>query len=158
MLGLKTILHPTDFSNQADHAFELAWCLARDHGACLVLLHVVPPPVCHAEELARRPPDGYCEQMWHELIRLQPADSSVHVERILEEGDVAEIILRVARETKADMIVMGTHGRTRLARLLMGSVAEQVLRQAACPVLALKTPIREQSAASTAEQNATCTG
>jgi len=56
------------------------------------------------------------------------------------EGDVATEILRLAQETGSDLIVMGTHGRTGLARLLMGSVAEQVVRKAPCPVLTVKTP------------------
>jgi nucleotide-binding universal stress UspA family protein len=62
------------------------------------------------------------------------------VERRLEEGLAVTEVLRVAQEVNADLIVMGTHGRTGLARLLMGSVAEQVLRKALCPVLTVKTP------------------
>src|SRR5439155_22269948 len=64
----------------------------------------------------------------------------VLAERRLEEGDEAAQILRVADEAHANLIVMGTHGRTGLSRLLMGSVAEQVLRKATCPVLTVKTP------------------
>jgi nucleotide-binding universal stress UspA family protein len=58
----------------------------------------------------------------------------------LAEGDPAAEIIRAAQETGAELIVMGTHGRTGLQRLLMGSVAEQVLRKASCPVLTVKAP------------------
>jgi universal stress protein A len=62
------------------------------------------------------------------------------------EGDPAEMILRVAEEVHADLIVMGTHGRTGLSRLLMGSVAEQVVRRAPCPVLTMKAPFPAEQA------------
>jgi nucleotide-binding universal stress UspA family protein len=63
------------------------------------------------------------------------------VEHQLAEGDTAREILEVAREHGAGLIVMGTHGRTGLGRLLLGSVAEQVLRQSSCPVLTVKFPV-----------------
>jgi nucleotide-binding universal stress UspA family protein len=65
------------------------------------------------------------------------------VERHVRDGDPSEEILAVARETRSDLIVMGTHGRTGVGRLLMGSVAEQVMRRATCPVLTVKTPVPE---------------
>src|SRR5207247_9050465 len=60
---------------------------------------------------------------------------------ILLEGDAAKEIVELARDSQCDLIVMGTHGRTGLGRLLMGSVAEQVMRRAPCPVLTIKAPI-----------------
>jgi universal stress protein A len=65
---------------------------------------------------------------------------SVNISREVRQGQSAEEIVRLATERKADLIVMGTHGRTGLARLLAGSVAESVLRTAPCPVLAVRTP------------------
>jgi nucleotide-binding universal stress UspA family protein len=65
------------------------------------------------------------------------------VERRLVIGDPALEILDEAQESKVDLIVMGTHGRSGLGRLLMGSVAESVVRKAACPVLTVKAPIAE---------------
>ena len=62
----------------------------------------------------------------------------MNIERVLREGNPAEEIVRLAGERGCDLIVMGTHGRRRLGRLLMGSVAEQVLRRAPCPVLTVK--------------------
>ena len=69
------------------------------------------------------------------------------LEHRLEEGDPATMILNVAQETGAGLIVMGTHGRTGLERLLMGSVAEQVMRKAPCPVLTMRGTPATSSAA-----------
>jgi nucleotide-binding universal stress UspA family protein len=71
----------------------------------------------------------------------------------VEEGDAAKGIVNAAQATQCDLIVMGTHGRTGLSRLLMGSVAEKVLRSAPCPVLTVKVPLPEEPASSVAEQN-----
>jgi nucleotide-binding universal stress UspA family protein len=141
MLPIRTILHPTDFSAGSEHAFYLACSLARTHGGRLIVVHVVPPPVAHGEIVARRQYPDYYEQLKGELNRLEPLDRSIHVERRLEDGDPATVILRIARETPCDLIVMGTQGRTGLARVLMGSVAEQVVRRAPCPVLTIRTPL-----------------
>jgi nucleotide-binding universal stress UspA family protein len=133
MLSIHTILHPTDFSARSGYALQLALSLARDHGARLVVLHVMPVPLVQEKRL-------YREEMAGELNRLGAPDAQVRMEHRLEEGDAITQILRVARETGCDLIVMGTHGRTGLGRLLMGSVAEQVVRQASCPVLTVRAP------------------
>jgi nucleotide-binding universal stress UspA family protein len=78
--------------------------------------------------------------MWEWLGKIQSPDPKVHVEHRLAEGEPDETILRVARESNCDLIVMGTHGRTGLRRALMGSVAEQVVRLATCPVLTVNSP------------------
>ena len=148
MAKIQTILHPTDFSEPAEYAFKLACSLARDHGAQLLTLHVIPPPLTHGEALARAAPDSYRHQLWRELQRIAPPDAVVKVDRLLEEGHPARVIVQTASEKGCDLIVMGTHGRTGLRRLLMGSVAEQVLRKAACSVLTVKTPLREGAPAS----------
>ena len=140
MLPMKTILHPTDFSQHSQNSFALAWSLARDHGARLILLQVNPPPLTYDEAMARREPGGYEDHLWRMLEAMRPLDPGVRLEPRLEDGDVPAQIVEVAQETGADLIVMGTHGRTGLGRLLLGSVAEQVLRSAPCPVLTLKAP------------------
>jgi nucleotide-binding universal stress UspA family protein len=145
MIKLQTILHPTDFSERSGHAFRLACSLARDHGARLVVLHVVPPPIAYGEVLARNQSDNFYDEMWEDLRRIQPDNPQLKVDHYLEEGHADEVIVRLARELPADLIVMGTHGRTGLGRLLVGSVAEQVMRHAPCPVLTLKTPLPEGS-------------
>jgi nucleotide-binding universal stress UspA family protein len=148
MLSIQTILHPTDFSARSEYAFRLACALARDHGARLIVLHVVPPPqsVGYDEMPITSPlsPD-YKKELEDKLRRFMAVDPNLRVAGRLEEGFPADEILRTAQETKADLIVMGTHGRTGLGRLLMGSVAEQVMRKAACPVLTVKTPVAESN-------------
>src|SRR5438874_1488196 len=141
MLPIHTILHPTDFSERSAFAFRLACALARDYDARLVLVHVaVVPVVLYGEGVVPAQPEDYQEGLMRELHRLQPPDPSLRVEHLLKEGDPVTEILGVAREINADLIVMGTHGRTGLERLLMGSVAERVVRRAACPVLTVRTP------------------
>jgi nucleotide-binding universal stress UspA family protein len=139
-LPLRTILHATDFSELSDQAFQFACSLARDRGACLVVLHVYPPPIAHGEVVARRQPNGFHKELWQKLQKYQVAGSALPVIHRLEEGKPGAVILTTARELNCDLIVMGTHGRTGLQRLLMGSVAEQVVREAPCPVLVVKNP------------------
>ena len=151
MSKIRTILHPTDFSERSESAFHLASSLARDHGAQLIVLHVIPPPVSHGEVVARQQPNGYREQMCDWLYRLQAPASGVDIDHRLTDGEPYAEILRVAEDDSCDLIVMGTHGRTGLGRLLMGSVAEQVLRRASCPVLTVKTPFAEPVSAPEAQ-------
>jgi nucleotide-binding universal stress UspA family protein len=139
-MEIHTILHPTDFSAPAEHAFQVACSLARDHGARLLVLHVIPPPQTHGEVLARAAPDSYRDQLWRDLVRMKPPDPTLKVEHLIEEGHPAKVIVQAAKENCCDLLVMGTHGRSGLPRLLMGSVAEEVLREAACPVLTVRAP------------------
>ena len=159
MFAFKTILHPTDFSAPSEYAFRLAASLARDHGAHLVILHVVPPPLGLGPEMAAPPipPGVYQEQFWEEFRRLTASDPrlrEVFLQTEVVEGEPSREILRVAREHGCDLIVMGTHGRTGLARLLMGSVAEAVLRRAPCPVLTVKGTPPVPAGAAVAEEGA----
>jgi nucleotide-binding universal stress UspA family protein len=146
MLNLRNILHPTDFSELSQHAFTLACSLARDHGAKIIVLHVYPPPVNYGEIIARQQPEPYEDVLRHNLEEIRCLDGSIEVEHHLVEGEPAKEIVRLATEMDCDMIVMGTHGRTGLGRLFMGSTAEAVVRHAPCPVLTLKTPLSEEAA------------
>jgi nucleotide-binding universal stress UspA family protein len=138
---LKTILHPTDFSEDSEAAFRLARGLARDHHARLVLLHVTVLP-----DLAYRgygapgttlQEGEYLADVREELEKLDPGPD-VTTERRLREGETSDEILRAAADSGADLIVMGTHGRSGLRHLLLGSVADKVVRQAHCPVLTVR--------------------
>src|SRR5262249_46945161 len=129
-VGARLILHPTDFSERSEFAFRIACALAREHGARLILLHVAPPPVLAGGGGSESRAEDYPERLREELHQLGVPDPSVNVEYRLEEGEPIGGILAVAEETGADLIVMGTHGRTGLGWLLMGSVAEQVVRKA----------------------------
>ena len=142
----ETILHPTDFSAHSQLALELACSLAREQTARLVLLHVaVPPVVIYNEqgELLPRPKD-YRSAAEDQLFKLQIPDTNIRTEYRIEEGEATAAIIRVANEVKADLIVMGTQGRTGLDRLLIGSVARSVMRKAHCPVLTVKVPQRQE--------------
>lgn len=142
MQPIPVILHPTDFSESSMAAFEMACSLARSHGSRVVVVHVVPPPPMppHAPVLTTPPSSEYREHLYKELVKIQPKKGGVAIDYQLLDGDPAERILEMARSLPADLIVMGTHGRTGLERLVVGSVAEHVLRHASCPVLTVKTP------------------
>jgi nucleotide-binding universal stress UspA family protein len=144
VLRFQTILHPTDFSERSQYAFRLACSLARDHDARLIFLHVWSPPlvpIAAAGPAPVRPEDFSPAPLEEQLRQLKVPDRNIRVEHRLKQGDAASEIVRVAEETQCDLIVLGTHGRTGLKRLVMGSVAEQVLRNASCPVLAVKAPL-----------------
>lgn len=155
MLAIRTILFTTDFSPLAYHAFEVACALAHDYKARLVLLHVHEPPVPMGELVLTEPP-GYRETLLRDLQALKPAQP-IATEYRLEEGAVAEGILRVADETKCDVIVLGTHGRSGLGRILMGSVAESVLREAKCLVLTVKATAKAPASADSGGKGASKT-
>jgi nucleotide-binding universal stress UspA family protein len=141
MLPIRTILHPTDFSERSGYAFRLACALARDCGARLLVLHVMPPPLmAYGGGPFPAEPERYEEHLREKLHQLRPAGPEVAVEHLMAQGEAAEEILRIASDMSCDLIVMGTHGRTGMGRLLMGSVAEWVLRAAPCPVLTVRLP------------------
>jgi nucleotide-binding universal stress UspA family protein len=142
----RRILHPTDFSAASRPAFARALALARSNRASLTLAHVIaafPPAVS----------EGYVSpRTWDDLERQLRSQSQrdldklvnrarkarVRVTTLLLEGTPAERIVRAARTRRADLIVMGTHGRSGLARLFLVSVAERVVAAAPCPVLTIR--------------------
>jgi universal stress protein A len=140
MSPVRTILHPTDFSDRAREAFRVACDFARDYDAELVVLHAVPLPIIYDEGILI---DDFCEtreRVRQPLESLRPDDPAVRVRHEVAQGDAAEEIVRTAQEIGCDLIVLGTQGRTGLERLLLGSVAEAVLRTAPCPVLTVRAP------------------
>ncbi len=144
MSAIQTILHPTDFSENSRPAFETACALARDYQATLLVLHVMMPSVSPLTTEPLPDPSRPAESQGStaEFPWPQPSDSLVRIQHRLAEGDAAEEILRLIEPLHCDMVVMGTHGKSGLGRLLTGSVAEEVLRKAPCPVLVVKTPLR----------------
>lgn len=136
------ILVPIDFSPYSDAALALATSLARDGGGTLVLAHVEVIPISAAGgEYLYAIPEPPTEELLDKLSHVTPPDSHVAFERRLLAGDPADAIIRLAESENIDLIVMGTHGRRGLSRLLMGSVAEAVVRAAPCPVLTVKQPV-----------------
>ena len=146
MIELKKILVATDFSEHSRTALQYGAALAEAFGAEVVLCHVV----AKADILSQLPPggDGYYfppnfaevqEQQAREESQRWMADAGVSNGRVItRNGSPFVEIVRLAREEDADPIVVGTHGRGAVAHMLLGSVAEKVVRKAPCPVLTVR--------------------
>jgi nucleotide-binding universal stress UspA family protein len=154
-LTVARILVPTDFSETADAALEYAKALAGQLGASLHLLHVFSNPydvAAYAPEVYAPMPPAMRERALEEareclLTRLTPAEERrFGGTRAVVTGLTAPQIVTYANEQAIDLIVMGTHGRRGVAHLLLGSVAEHVVRTAACPVLTVRDPGTRQRA------------
>jgi nucleotide-binding universal stress UspA family protein len=144
MKRARNLLYATDFSRASRPAFAKALELAKQDRARLVLLHVLMPP---SPFLGEELPASYVElqvrarrevERQLALLVAQAKKAGVRVEAQLTEGVPSEAILRAARRQRADLIVIGTHGRTGLGRVFMGSVAERVLQRATVPVLTVR--------------------
>lgn len=138
-LPLRLVLHPTDFSETSDAALRVARSLAQEQNAPLLILHVIAtesvpiqvPPMPIDRESIRT-------ALQERRTCALDQDPKLIVETVLKEGDPIEEILRVAEQSQCALIVMGTHGRRGLGRLLMGSVTEAILRRSESPVLTVK--------------------
>lgn len=138
----RTYLVPVDFSKGSEGALEYAVAMARENKARLILLHVVPAALVYPSARTRFDVYGLLErdarQSLARLMQRKKLNAGA-VQTIVTRGlNPAEIIARQAKKFKATMIIMGSHGRTGLQRLLLGSVAERTLRLAHCPVLIVK--------------------
>lgn len=139
----QTILIPTDFSTCAKQAAEEALTFVRKFGGRVVFLHVLeqhylyPPAYGVAPMLWQISPETI-EPEWQEFLRELPLGGDLKWEEQTREGPAAQTITAIVKEIGADMIVMGTHGRTGLTHMLIGSVAEQVVRTAECSVLTIR--------------------
>jgi nucleotide-binding universal stress UspA family protein len=140
MLHIDTVLYATDFSLPSQSACRVACALARDYNSRLVVLHVCAAPViAYGEGVVPPDPEVLAEMAERQLEDLPIADEGLRTEKLIREGDPATMILDVACEMDADLIVLGTHGRRGLSRFFFGSVAEQVVRKADCPVLTVRS-------------------
>lgn len=134
----EVILHPTDFSECSQAALRVAHALARARGSRLILLHVVPVEMY--TEIPIGPDYGPPRAEMASLASQVDASELKHpVETRLVEGDVPAEIVRVADEVGCALIVIGTHGRSGLGRMLMGSIAESVIRKSGRAVVAVKS-------------------
>jgi nucleotide-binding universal stress UspA family protein len=146
MIAIKKILFPTDFSDCAKTAQEYAAAFAGQFQAELHLLHVLAdltttmPDPGFATSLSK----NYLVELKHEAQRSldkvlpQGTDPALRVVRALRMGNPFVEIVKYAEEAQTDLIVIGTHGRSGLVHLLVGSVAEKVVRKAQCPVLTVR--------------------
>ncbi|HVJ92783.1 MAG TPA: universal stress protein [Labilithrix sp.] len=142
MALIKTILVPTDFSEPAENAVSYAVNLAEQLGAKVVLLHAFELPVLGFPDNVVAPPADVSSRMvdaaqkaLDEAAAKVRRRSKVELSPLLWQGDPREVILTIAENAGANLIVMGTHGRTGIARALIGSVAENVVRESTIPVL-----------------------
>src|SRR5574341_1491151 len=145
--GYRRILWPTDFSSLAKVALPLALRLAADSGAELVIVHVLSRaeldvfPGITGRIWDRLEREGRARgQAQLDLLAEQVRRVGVRAETVLAEGVAFQEFLRVAKRLRCDLIVLATHGRTGLRSVLIGSVAEKVVRRAPCPVLTVRPP------------------
>jgi nucleotide-binding universal stress UspA family protein len=146
-MSTQHFLVPTDFSTYADQALDYAIALAGKLPARLTLLHVVHSvPLWVEGDMGRALPDVYLRQLeaqaQQELEQRQQRLQAAGVQGtiLLVHGMPFQRIIDLARDQQIDLIIMGTHGRTGLQHVLLGSVAEKVVRLAPCPVLIVRQP------------------
>jgi nucleotide-binding universal stress UspA family protein len=135
------ILVAIDGSPDADVALRHAVELARDQNARITLLTVAPPVATPVSAATSAPPDllGFHAKLLREATDSLPADIGVTTR--LERGNPAETILRLTCEDEHDLVVMGSHGHSRVHRALLGSVSERVLKASPVPVLLMRDGI-----------------
>ncbi|TLM60383.1 MAG: universal stress protein [Deltaproteobacteria bacterium] len=145
---LKTILFATDFSESSDHAFQYALSLARKFESRLAIIHVISEPVdlrgfyvphISFDKLEEEIEQGALKMM--EKFCLTHAHDYPRLESCVVPGIPYDEIIKKAEEISADLIVVGTHGRTGLDHVLFGSTAEKVVRKSTIPVMSIR--IRE---------------
>lgn len=149
MINIKTILCPIDYSVYSEKALEYAIEFASKYQAKLYLIHVLDIRIYDMND-----PDLYnvsvvekdtIDKLKERLLRCIREDvkEKISVEAVVIQGVPFSEIIRAAKEYMADLIVLGTHGRTGLSQAIMGSVAERVVRKSPCPVLTIRHPEHE---------------
>lgn len=150
-MNWRTILVPHDFSSSANHAAAIARDEAKAHGSKLLLLHVIQLPTqMEAETVIMPMPDAAPIKLRDYAVNQGEAHLTDLVQRLAKDGVEATSFLRLgnavdeiltfANENAVDLIVMGTHGRSGIEHLLVGSVTERVVRASKCPVLTIRHP------------------
>jgi len=146
MTRIRRILFATDFSKASTKAFETAVSLAKSNRATLTILHVMAPftPIM---------PEQYIgTQTWEEIdlqghewtkrelakLTTKATKAGIRTAELVAEGEPAKQIVRAARSKKADLVVVGTHGRTGFTKFFLGSVAARVVATAQCPVVTVR--------------------
>jgi nucleotide-binding universal stress UspA family protein len=151
MLKIKNILYPTDFSEVSARAYGYAESLASHYGSKLYVIHVAQPPFVaypdytYTDAVAGifRDLRGHAEKQLAAFMKdraLHAAQHGIQAQCTLLEGPIPSGVLQFAEQNAIDLIVMGTHGRDSADRHTLGSVTERVLRNASCPVLAIRKP------------------
>lgn len=152
MALFQTLVHPTDFDEPSKEAFRVARSLAQTLGARLVVFHIVPPPAILTQDgrVIRDPHDTEPTDLWAEYRKLQadaPIVQAQYAVVVGHESESTRLLEQKVRDLgEGTLIVMGSHGRSGLSRLLWGSKAEEVMRGCPCPVLVVKAPSRKDQA------------
>ena len=146
-MQIRSILFPTDFSECGNYALSYAAALARTFGASIICVHVIEPMVPTVGYSGMSEPlpiadisDQLEDSAERELPKIAECEecAGLEIEELIVHGEAASEIVRVAKDRKVDLIVVSSHGRTGLGRILFGSTAEAVVRHASCPVLVVK--------------------
>ena len=145
-IQVRLILVPVDFSEHADFVIEWAAHLAEEHQSAVALLHVYHLPVEFQQVEGAYLPADFWNSVKEEakqqlsLYAERLRERGLEVEQLVREGYPATVIEEEAEHLGADLIVIGSRGRTGLKHLLLGSIAERVVQKAPCPVLTVKSP------------------
>jgi nucleotide-binding universal stress UspA family protein len=145
-MASQRFLVPTDFSEYANQALDYAINLAEKLDARLTLLHVIQPVPMAGVDMGVTLPSTYLQDLEAEIMQSMESQlarvtaAGLEGEIVVVHGVPFHEILETAKTQKVDLIVMGTHGRTGLQHILLGSVAEKVVRLAPCPVLVARQP------------------
>lgn len=151
-MQIRSILLPTDFSDCGNYALRYATSLARTFDATIICIHVIEPMVPTVGYSGMTEPlpiaditDQLEDSAERELPKLAAYKEceGLQVEEVIAHGEAASEIVRAAKDRNVDLIVVSSHGRTGLGRILFGSTAEAVVRHASCPVLVVK-PSQEE--------------
>jgi universal stress protein A len=148
-MTLKKILIPVDFSPHSDQAMQTGLALAEQAGATVMLFHVIPQPPVEVTRMVatEKQVEAELRRSAENELKTRATGKKVPVESLVVWGGnpVTEICLVAARQN-IDLIVMGSHGRTGLDHMLIGSVAERVIRHAPCSILVTRAPTQEKTA------------
>lgn len=148
-MQIRSILLPTDFSECGNYALSYAASLARKFGASIICVHVIEPMVPTVGYSGMTEPlpladitDQLEDSAERELPKISECEEceGLDIEEVIVHGEAATEIARVAEERNVDLIIISSHGRTGLGRILFGSTAEAVVRHSSCPVLVVKPP------------------
>jgi len=135
-----TILVPTDFTENSDHAFKHAVVLARQNNAKIYLLHVLTELEKTNKERAHKVLNQDLNDFAQKELKNHPDDVANFVEPMTAAGNPVHRILETADSLKADVIIMGTHGKGIIDHALLGSISEKVLKKARVPVFIVPLP------------------
>ena len=140
MNSFTKILCPIDLSENSKAAIALASSLAKLAAAKLIFVHVGPPPLPREVSFAAGELEALMARHQEQLSEINATESGIDVHHVILQGDAAEEVLKYAEEEMCDLIVLSTHGRSGITRLLMGSVAESIVRHSKIPVLSVRYP------------------